>query len=271
MIDCLSDAGFPVIEATSFARSTVVPHLKDAELVLERIRRRPGTVYRALVPNARGAERAVASGLVDELLGLITVSATYLRHNQNMTVEQAIAEGIRAFEIAAAGGIGFTMALGMALWCPYEGRVARGRRAAHPGAFLGRRHPALLFRGQRRHGRSEAGRTTCSPPRSSAIPASSSATTPTTCREWAWPTCWPRSMPARRWSKARSAASAGASPCRPTSGSVGNLPTEDIVHLLNASGIDTGLDTGARAGVRARGRGAARDRADVVSRPQRHP
>jgi len=58
MIDCLSAAGLKVIEATSFARASVIPHLKDAELVLERIKRRPGTIYRALVPNAKGAERA---------------------------------------------------------------------------------------------------------------------------------------------------------------------------------------------------------------------
>ena len=60
MIDSLSAAGFPVIEATSFARASVVPHLKDAELVLARIRRRPGTLYRALVPKARSARPRAA-------------------------------------------------------------------------------------------------------------------------------------------------------------------------------------------------------------------
>ena len=46
-----------MIEVSSFAHPKVVPHLRDAEEVFERIKRRPGTVYRALVPNARGAER----------------------------------------------------------------------------------------------------------------------------------------------------------------------------------------------------------------------
>ena len=59
MIDRLSDAGFPVIETTSFASPSYVPMLTDAEEVVARIKRRPGTVYRALVPNKRGALRPV--------------------------------------------------------------------------------------------------------------------------------------------------------------------------------------------------------------------
>ena len=242
MIDCLSDAGFPVIEATSFARATVVPHLKDAELVLERIRRRPGTVYRALVPNARGAERAVASGLVDELLGLITVSATYLRHNQNMTLEQAIAEGIRAFEIAAAGEIGFTMALGMALWCPYEGRVPEaaalrvlsrfwdaGIRRFYFAGSVGmedpkhvydlfraaiERHPGIEL-GYHAHNVSGFGLANVL----AALDAGASVVEGSIC-------------------------GVGGGIAMPTHmGSVGNLPSEDIVHFLNTLGVATGLDT----------------------------
>src|SRR5215207_1452045 len=71
MVDRLSDAGFPVIEVTSFAHPRAVPNLQDAEAVLAQIRRRPGTIYRALVPNARGAERAVrADAPPNEILGL---------------------------------------------------------------------------------------------------------------------------------------------------------------------------------------------------------
>jgi hydroxymethylglutaryl-CoA lyase len=122
MIDRLSAAGFPVIEVTGFARSSVIPNLKDAEEVCARIQRRPGTVYRGLVPNARGAERALESRL-DEMLGLITASETYLRKNQNMSLEQAIEQGIQCFRTADNAGVGFVMAIGVALWCAYEGRI----------------------------------------------------------------------------------------------------------------------------------------------------
>jgi hydroxymethylglutaryl-CoA lyase len=122
MIDRLSSAGLPVIEVTGFARASVIPNLKDAEEVCARIQRRPGTVYRALVPNVRGTERALESRL-DELLGLITVSETYLRKNQNMSLEDAVAQGTECFRIADAAGVGFVMAVGVALWCAYEGRI----------------------------------------------------------------------------------------------------------------------------------------------------
>jgi hydroxymethylglutaryl-CoA lyase len=122
MIERLAAAGFPVIEITSFAHPRAVPNLRDAEEVCERIDRRPGTVYRALVPNSRGAERAIAAK-IDEMLGLITVSATYLRKNQNMTTDQAVDQAIESFRISDRHGIKFVMAVGMAMWCPYEGAI----------------------------------------------------------------------------------------------------------------------------------------------------
>lgn len=126
IIDRLSDAGFPVIEVTSFAHPRVVPMLTDAEEVLARIRRRPGTVYRALVPNKRGALRAVETD-IDEILGLMTVSESYLAKNQNMTLDQAIDAGGECLRVAEESGRAFIMALGMSLYCPYEGVIAPER------------------------------------------------------------------------------------------------------------------------------------------------
>ena len=57
------------------------------------------------------------------MLGLITVSATYLRKNQNMTTEEAVDQAISAFRISDRNGIKFVMAIGMAMWCPYEGVI----------------------------------------------------------------------------------------------------------------------------------------------------
>ena len=123
MLDLLSDAGLPVIEVTSFAHPKIVPMLTDAEAVLERIKRRPDTIYRALVPNKKGAIRAVESGLVDEILGLLTVSETYLKKNQNMRLDQAIDVAGDCFKIAEKANIRFVMAVGVAFFCPYQGRI----------------------------------------------------------------------------------------------------------------------------------------------------
>jgi hydroxymethylglutaryl-CoA lyase len=122
MIDRLSEVGFPVIEVTGFAHPAKIPNLSDAEEVCARIARRPGTIYRGLVPNARGARRAVPCGL-DELVGLVIVSPTYLAKNQNMDIDKAVEQAVEAFRIADAAGQRFVVALGMAMWCPYVGAI----------------------------------------------------------------------------------------------------------------------------------------------------
>lgn len=141
VVDALSQAGFRMIEVTAFASPRAIPNLADAEAVLAGIARRPGTTYRVLVPNARGAERAVA-GAPDEILGLAIVSRTYLRKNQNMTRDEAAEEAIRAFAIAREAGIRFVMALGMAFWCPYEGVIPEDDVVA----FVERLHAAGIRR-----------------------------------------------------------------------------------------------------------------------------
>jgi hypothetical protein len=268
MIDLLSDAGFPVIEATSFARSTVVPHLKDAELVLARIRRRPGTVYRALVPNARGAERAVASKLVDEVLGLITVSETYLLHNQNMSLDKAIAEGIRAFEIAAratsasrwrsAWRSGVRTRAGFRKRTPWP--CCRASGPPESGASISPAASAWRIPGTC---------TRCSPLRSSATRGSSSATTRTTCRLRPCERAGRarrrrfvhRGLDLRRRWRHRHADQHGVG---------GQHPSEDIVHFLNARGYGTGLDTQRVLDCAREVAAPARHRADVVPGAQRH-
>ena len=126
MVDRLSEAGFPVVEVTNFAHPRVIPHLKDAEEVMARITRRPGTIYRAQAPNPRGAERAVAAR-ADEILGLITASEIYNLKNQNMTLEQGVEAALKTFRVADAAHTPFLMAIGTAWWCAYEGRIAPER------------------------------------------------------------------------------------------------------------------------------------------------
>ncbi|MFT3779760.1 MAG: hydroxymethylglutaryl-CoA lyase [Ottowia sp.] len=124
VIDRLSTAGLPVIEVTCFAHSRAIPNLADADKVFELIQRRPGIIYRGLVPNAYGAHRAVKAR-VDEMVGLTIMSPTYLRKNQNCTLDEAAEEAIKAFEIAQQASIRFVMALGGSFWCPYEGLIDR--------------------------------------------------------------------------------------------------------------------------------------------------
>jgi len=80
LVDRLSHAGLPRIEVTSFVSPRAVPQLADAESVMRGIERVPGVEYTALVPNVRGAERAVPCR-PDEMNLVMSVSESHNRAN----------------------------------------------------------------------------------------------------------------------------------------------------------------------------------------------
>jgi hydroxymethylglutaryl-CoA lyase len=243
MIDRLSDLGLPVIEVSSFAHPKTVPHLRDAEEVFARIRRRPGTVYRALVPNARGAQRAAGAG-VDEMLGLITVSATYTRKNQNMTMEEAIEQNLESFRIADAGNIPFIMALGMSFWCAYEGLIpednviavvdrfhAGGIRRFYLAGSLGMEDPAHVNRLFRRLGER--------------FPAAEFGFHIHNLSGMATANILAALDAGVHWLEGAICGIGGGIAMPSKLGSVGNFPTEDLVAMLSEMGIETGIDPAA--------------------------
>lgn len=122
-IEALVEAGVREIEATSFVHPEVVPQMADAAEVLDRIERRPGVRYLALVPNRKGAELALAAR-ADGLRQVIVVTESYNQRNVGLSVD----ESIRAFgdiaRQADAIGVPADAVLGAALGCPMEGEVA---------------------------------------------------------------------------------------------------------------------------------------------------
>jgi hydroxymethylglutaryl-CoA lyase len=122
LINQLSQTGLPVIEATSFTSPKAIPALRDAEEVMRGIARTPGVTYTALVPNMRGAERAVAVQ-VDEINLVMSVSETHNLANLRMTREQSgaqLGEVIRAL----TGRVAINASLSTCFGCPMEGAVA---------------------------------------------------------------------------------------------------------------------------------------------------
>ncbi len=138
LTNALSDAGLSKIEVTSFTSPTAIPALKDAEIVMREIQRRPGTVYSALVPNQRGAERAIEAH-TDELNLVMSVSATHNLANLRMTQAQsfaalaqvvAMAQGALASPASPAspgspvsGSVAVNVSLSCVFGCPMEGDV----------------------------------------------------------------------------------------------------------------------------------------------------
>jgi hydroxymethylglutaryl-CoA lyase len=126
MVDRLSEAGLPQIEVTSFVHPKVVPQMRDAEAVMAGIRRRPGTVYSALVPNDKGAVRAIDAG-ADELRTVISASESHNLANVNMTVEGSLARLRAVSEVAARAGKPVVAGISTSFGCPFEGEVPLGR------------------------------------------------------------------------------------------------------------------------------------------------
>ncbi|MEM7249969.1 MAG: hydroxymethylglutaryl-CoA lyase [Pseudomonadota bacterium] len=120
MIAELVAAGFRTIEVTGLVRPDVIPQLADGPQLLQALPAVDGVTYRVLCPNLRGAERAAALG-VDEMLGLIVASDTYNLKNARMTVETNLEQLVGMAQVAKAGGIPMVVAIGCAMFCPYEG------------------------------------------------------------------------------------------------------------------------------------------------------
>jgi hydroxymethylglutaryl-CoA lyase len=121
LVDALSGCGYAKIEVTSFTSPKAIPMLRDAEEVMGRIRRVPGVEYTVLVPNLRGAERALESR-ADELNLVMSTSETHNLANLRMPREKsfaALAEVIRV----VGGRTPVNVSLSTCFGCPMEGEV----------------------------------------------------------------------------------------------------------------------------------------------------
>ena len=121
LVDALSECGYAKIEVTSFTSPKAIPMLRDAEEVMGRIRRVPGVEYTVLVPNLRGAERALESR-ADELNLVMSVSETHNLANLRMPREKSFAalqDVIRHVD----GRTPINVSLSCSFGCPMEGEV----------------------------------------------------------------------------------------------------------------------------------------------------
>lgn len=122
LIEALVAAGLRRIEVTSFVSPRWVPQLADADDVARLVPRHAGVVYSALCPNAKGLERALASG-IEEVGVFVSASETHNLKNVNKTV-QATLEGFRqVIAPAVAAGLRVRGYVSTVWGCPYEGAI----------------------------------------------------------------------------------------------------------------------------------------------------
>ena len=122
LIDALSATGVGRIEAVSFVHPRAIPQMADADEVWQAITRNDAVRYSALVPNLRGAQRALAAGFA-EIQVVVSASDTHNRMNVNRSTEESLDDIAQILDTAHEGGATCQVIVSTAWGCPYEGDV----------------------------------------------------------------------------------------------------------------------------------------------------
>ncbi|MBF5006299.1 hydroxymethylglutaryl-CoA lyase [Diaphorobacter caeni] len=237
LVNALSHTGLAKIEVSSFTSPTAIPALRDAEIVMREIERVPGVIYTALVPNMRGAERAI-DARTDELNLVMSVSETHNIANLRMTREQSFAALSQVISLAQQAGVPVNVSLSCVFGCPMEGDVLEEQVFGFVQRFadLG-----------------VQGITLCDTT-GMAFPSQVARITSHAIK------CWPRTVFTLHFHNTRGmglsnvlaaidagarqfdASLGGLGGCPYAPGASGNVCSEEIVHALQCMGYDTGVE-----------------------------
>jgi len=232
------EAGARRIEVTSFVNPRAVPQMADAEAVCAGLPHREDVTYIGLVMNLRGAERALATGRIDQL-GAVAVASDGLGvANQGQTSKVSVQVSKDIIAAGIAGGKTAQVTIAAAFGCPYDGEVpeerviAMARALAEAGPVeigladtIGVANPAHVAR---------------------LVTAVGAAIAPIPVRVHFHNTRG--TGLANVWAAVEAGASVvdasigGLGGCPFAPGAAGNVATEDVVYMLERAGIGTGLD-----------------------------
>ena len=237
IINTMARSGVPKIEATSFVSPKAIPQMRDAQEVMEGIERRPGTAYTALVPNLKGAQLAIDAG-VDAMRVVICSSEAYNQRNVHMSVAESLKTCDEILQAGRTGSTAVEAVVALAFGCPLEGDIAEEkvveltRRLAEMGCreisiadSAGLANPAQVRRLMRRlvrefpdihfsmhiHNTRGLGLANVVAGLEEGIDAFDSSL-------------------------------GGLGGCPVVPGATGNIPTEDLVNMLEEMGVETGVD-----------------------------
>jgi hydroxymethylglutaryl-CoA lyase len=122
LINRLTDAGLPAIEATAFVSPKWVPQMADNAQVMAGIRRKPGVSYPVLVPNKKGLDAAIAAG-ANEVVVFGAATESFSRRNTNCSITEGLARFAQVCKEALAAGLRVRGDISVCFGCPYEGDV----------------------------------------------------------------------------------------------------------------------------------------------------
>ena len=237
LIDALSRTGVGRIEAVSFVHPRAVPSMADAAEVWAGISRSASVRYSALVPNLRGAQRALAAGF-REIEVVVSASDTHNRKNVNRSTAESQDDIAALLAAAHEAGASCQVVVSTAFGCPYEGDVPVDRVLQVAGRALADGADGVSY-----------GDTTgmATPSRVEALVGATRM-------------CFPDADLNLHFHNTRGtglanvlialqlgvsdfdASVGGLGGCPYAPGATGNVCTEDLVHMVEDMGIETGID-----------------------------
>jgi hydroxymethylglutaryl-CoA lyase len=123
LIEKLVRAGITHIQATSFVHPKWVPQLADAEALVAQLHRFPSVRFSALVPNLKGYERSVASG-IRNMEFVIAASDTFNHKNLNRSMAESFDLLRQVSRLAEKDGAALRVGFSTSFHCPFEGRIS---------------------------------------------------------------------------------------------------------------------------------------------------
>jgi hydroxymethylglutaryl-CoA lyase len=238
LIDRAIEAGAHRIEVTSFVNPKRVPQMADAEDVCAGLTLCDDVTYIGLVMNLRGAERAIATGRIDQLGAVAVSTDTFAMANQGQSSNESVEAAKAIIALAQTEGRSAQCTIAASFGCPFEGEVADKRviemavAIAEAGAVevgladtIGVANPAHAAR---------------------LVKRVREAINPLPVRVHFHNTR--NTGLANVWAAVTSGASivdaslGGLGGCPFAPGAAGNVPSEDVIYMLERAGIDTGMD-----------------------------
>lgn len=122
LLEALSGTGVGRIEAVSFVHPKAIPQMADADEVWAGATPLDGVRYSALVPNSRGAQRALAAGFT-EIEVVVSASDTHNRRNVNRSTAESLDDIAALIELLHGAGATAEVIVATSFGCPYEGDV----------------------------------------------------------------------------------------------------------------------------------------------------
>ncbi len=240
LLDALSRTGVRRIEAVSFVHPKAIPQMADADEVWAAAEKAPGLRYSALVPNSRGAQRALAAGF-RELEVVVSASDTHNRRNVNRSTGESLDDISGLIAMVHEAGGECEVVISTSFGCPYEGDVPPTRVASIVERVAADNADRIAF-----------GDTTgmATPRRVSDVLGAVRDKAPEMPLLLHFHntrgTALANILTALEFGVTEYDASVGGlGGCPYAPGATGNVATEEVVHMLHDMGIETGIDLAA--------------------------